>query len=74
MYGLSLFSEQHRGPGGGGVGGGGGVSEKNNKVWHKGGGRLKKNILPVIYFLNDLYIWDKVFKNGPTEICGRQPL
>ena len=32
MYGLSLFSEQHRGPGGGGVGGEGGVSEKNNKV------------------------------------------
>ena len=20
------------------------------------------------------YIWDKVFKNGPNEICGRQPL
>ena len=19
-------------------------------------------------------IWDKVFKNGPSEICGRQPL
>ena len=21
-----------------------------------------------------LYIWDKVFKNGPSIICGRQPL
>ena len=20
------------------------------------------------------YIWDKVFKNAPTKICGRQPL
>ena len=19
-------------------------------------------------------IWDKILKNGPTEICGRQPL
>ena len=19
-------------------------------------------------------IWDKVFKNGPSEFCGRQPL
>ena len=26
-------------------------------------------------FFNDFsYIWDKVFKNGPSEICGRQPL
>ena len=21
-----------------------------------------------------MYKWDKVFKNGPGEICGRQPL
>ena len=20
------------------------------------------------------YIWDKVFKNGPSKICGKQPL
>ena len=20
------------------------------------------------------HIWDKVFKNGPSDICGRQPL
>ena len=20
------------------------------------------------------YIWDRVFKNGPSKICGRQPL
>ena len=20
------------------------------------------------------FIWGKVFKNGPTKICGRQPL
>ena len=23
---------------------------------------------------HSLVIWDKVFKNGPSEICGRQPL
>ena len=28
-------------------------------------------VLPV--FLN-IIIWDKVFKNGPSKICGRQPL
>ena len=22
----------------------------------------------------DIHIWDKVFKNGPSKICGRQPL
>ena len=22
----------------------------------------------------DQFIWDKVFKNGPSKICGRQPL
>ena len=21
-----------------------------------------------------MYMWDKVFKNGPSKICGRQPL
>ena len=21
----------------------------------------------------DIYIWDKVFKNGPSKNCGRQP-
>ena len=31
------------------------------------------------YFLSDFlpcspHIWDKVFKNGPSKICGRQPL
>ena len=24
--------------------------------------------------INTRNIWDKVFKNGPSEICGRQPL
>ena len=23
---------------------------------------------------NDSDIWDEVFKNGPSKICGRQPL
>ena len=27
----------------------------------------------VIRFL-DSQIWDKIFKNGPSKICGRQPL
>ena len=22
----------------------------------------------------DIYIWDKVFKSGPSKVCGRQPL
>ena len=22
----------------------------------------------------NINIWDKVFKNGPSKICGRQPL
>ena len=25
-------------------------------------------------FLANISIWDKVFKNGPSKICGRQPL
>ena len=24
--------------------------------------------------LTDILKWDKVFKNGPSEICGRPPL
>ena len=24
--------------------------------------------------INSMFIWDKVFKNGPSKICGRQPL
>ena len=23
---------------------------------------------------SSMYIWVKVFKNGPSKICGRQPL
>ena len=23
---------------------------------------------------NHCDIWDKIFKNGPSEMCGRQPL
>ena len=31
--------------------------------------------LPSFFYLFDLiYIWGKVFKNGPSKICGRQPL
>ena len=25
-------------------------------------------------FLKVSLIWDKVFKNGPSKVCGRQPL
>ena len=25
-------------------------------------------------FCSKSTIWDKVFKNGPSKICGRQPL
>ena len=24
--------------------------------------------------MSDMKIWDKVFKNGPSKMCGRQPL
>ena len=24
--------------------------------------------------VNSIYIWDKIFKNGPSKICGRQLL
>ena len=27
-----------------------------------------------VSFYDFSYIWDKVFKNGPGEICGREPL
>ena len=43
------------------------------KMGHSVGG----NILPVEFRLmnsEDIVIWDKIFKNGPSEICGRQPL
>ena len=23
---------------------------------------------------HEMYIWDKLFKNGPSKICGRQPI
>ena len=25
-------------------------------------------------FENNYHIWGKIFKNGPSKICGRQPL
>ena len=31
---------------------------------------MKLNVLQLLGFIK----WDKVFKNGPSEICGRQPL
>ena len=27
-----------------------------------------------IFSISILNIWDKIFKNGPSKICGRQPL
>ena len=35
--------------------------------------RRTRNLFAVCYNLLH-HIWDKVFKNGPNEICGRQPL
>ena len=32
-----------------------------------------RTIFPVSFELRK-YIWVKVFKNGPSKICGRQPL
>ena len=29
---------------------------------------------PLNVVRNRTYTWDKVFKNGPSKICGRQPL
>ena len=28
----------------------------------------------IVFVESHRTIWDKVFKNGPSEICGRQPL
>ena len=42
----------------------------SNKIYGSGGSDQ-------VYFLLGFdikYIWDKVFKNGPSEICGRLPL
>ena len=30
--------------------------------------------LMLLFFFNDGNIWIKVFKKGPSKICGRQPL
>ena len=27
-----------------------------------------------VFLVNFEHIWDKVFKSGPSKICGRQPL
>ena len=27
-----------------------------------------------VFLVNELHIWDKVFKMGPSKICGRPPL
>ena len=35
--------------------------------------KAELDILKLTLF-NQQYIWDKVFKNGPSKICGRQPL
>ena len=36
--------------------------------------QLHRPFLEIIDGLTIGYKWDKVFKNGPSEICGRQPL
>ena len=35
---------------------------------------LVKTPYEFYWLLLSYFIWDKVFKNGPSEICGRQPL
>ena len=32
----------------------------------------KRTLTTLVYF--DITIWGKIFKNGLSEICGRQPL
>ena len=34
---------------------------------------VKEMLVPSLHYIAYL-IWDKVFKNGPSKICGRQPL
>ena len=45
--------------------GGGGLNEKNGMKW--------VNLLHLLWPWS-AHKWDKVFKNGPSEICWRQPL
>ena len=35
---------------------------------------IQKLRLDYVSFTAKKHIWDKVFKNGPSKICGRQPL
>ena len=35
---------------------------------------IKTSFNVVFVITKSLRIWDKVFKNGPSEICGRHPL
>ena len=45
--------------------------QKDPKCWKSE--LLKKNFSIIISVLI-CYIWDKLFKNGPSKICRRQPL
>ena len=35
---------------------------------------FRQNSLSLTIFPKSSIIWGKVFKNGPSEICGKQPL
>ena len=46
-----------------------------NKIYNKLIQNMNDLFLVVVFILKLIcFIWDKVFKNGPSKICGRQPL
>ena len=56
---------------------------KLSTVWNELSDKVKycldefSNLIALSTVLNDFsdnIKWDKVFKNGPSKICGRQPL
>ena len=48
-----------------------------NKIFLSQISSVRRNMIIMFYFQSTLrfrYKWDEVFKNGPSKICGRQPL
>ena len=35
--------------------------------------QVVSTVLSFVIFTYTVFIWDKVFKDGPSKICGRQP-
>ena len=48
----------------------------NSVTWKPGNEMIPYNILKRLETNRELlsYKWDKVFKSGPSKVCGRQPL